>query len=205
MNEEYVQMAQEFGRQLAYRGLTLVYGGGKVGLMGAVADAALEAGGYVVGVIPQHLVNGEVVHPGLTELHVVDNMLQRKQMMAELSDAFVALPGGTGTLDEVFDVYRPAVGYASETHRIVRFVVLATTGGKPGIWLPRVHPANGYRFADCQRWGKGNAFGLRGLATAETALGAALVISTIDRPIRADASCRNFPASPSRVSRVITG
>lgn len=114
VNEKYVQMAQEFGRQLAYRGLTLVYGGGKVGLMGAVADAALEAGGHVVGVIPQHLVDGEVAHPGLTELHVVDNMLQRKQMMAELSDAFVALPGGTGTLDEVFDVW---TGQQLGTHR----------------------------------------------------------------------------------------
>lgn len=105
VSEEYVRMARDFGRQLAEQGLTLVYGGGKVGLMGAVADAALEAGGHVVGVIPQHLVDGEIAHPGLTELHVVDNMLQRKQMMTQLSDAFVALPGGTGTLDEVLDAW----------------------------------------------------------------------------------------------------
>ena len=105
VSEDYLRMAGEFGRCLAAAGLTLVYGGGKVGLMGAVADGALEAGGHVVGVIPQHLVDGEIAHPGLTELHVVSSMLERKQMMAQLSDAFVALPGGTGTLDEVFDVW----------------------------------------------------------------------------------------------------
>ena len=105
VDERYMSMARDFGRALGKQGLTLVYGGGKVGLMGAVADGALEVGGHVVGVIPQHLVDGEIAHPGLTQLHVVHSMHERKGLMAELADAFVALPGGTGTLDEVFDVW----------------------------------------------------------------------------------------------------
>ena len=87
------------------QGLGLVYGGASVGLMGAVADAALAAGGEVVGVIPQALVDREIAHPGLTELHVVGSMHERKALMAELADGFVALPGGMGTLEELFEVY----------------------------------------------------------------------------------------------------
>ena len=83
----------------------MVYGGASVGLMGALADATLEAGGEVVGVIPQQLVDREIAHRGLTELHVVQTMHQRKALMAELSDAFVALPGGIGTLEELIEVF----------------------------------------------------------------------------------------------------
>lgn len=93
------------GRLLAEQGIRLVYGGGRVGLMGAVADAALEAGGEVVGVIPRGLVAREVGHTGLTELHLVDTMHERKARMAELSDGFIALPGGIGTLEELFEVW----------------------------------------------------------------------------------------------------
>jgi uncharacterized protein (TIGR00730 family) len=92
-----------FGRLCAERGLGLVYGGGNVGLMGAAADAALAAGGEVIGVIPKGLVDRELAHPGLSSLHVVGTMHERKQRMHDLSDAFVALPGGYGTLDELFE------------------------------------------------------------------------------------------------------
>lgn len=102
---DYLQLARTAGRLIAERGLTLVYGGGKVGLMGAVADSALLAGGRVVGVIPQMLLDREVGHPGLSELHVVDTMSERKLMMGELSDAFLTLPGGIGTLDELFEAW----------------------------------------------------------------------------------------------------
>jgi hypothetical protein len=93
------------GRALAERKLTLVYGGGAVGLMGIVADAALEAGGEVIGIIPESLKNLEIGHKGLTRLEVVDGMHARKARMAELSDAFIALPGGLGTLEELFEVW----------------------------------------------------------------------------------------------------
>lgn len=102
---EYLQLARTTGWLIAERGLTLVYGGGKVGLMGAVADAALLAGGRVVGIIPQMLLDREVGHPGLSELHVVGTMSERKLMMGELSDAFLTLPGGIGTLDELFEAW----------------------------------------------------------------------------------------------------
>ncbi|WP_022873535.1 TIGR00730 family Rossman fold protein [Nesterenkonia alba] len=100
----YAQAAVELGRTLAQRGVGVVYGGGKVGLMGAVADAALEAGGEVIGVLPEALDRVEVGHRGLTELHVVSSMHERKAMMAELADAFIALPGGLGTFEEVLEV-----------------------------------------------------------------------------------------------------
>jgi uncharacterized protein (TIGR00730 family) len=100
----YAEQARRFGRELARRGIALVYGGGKVGLMGTLADAVLAAGGKAIGVIPRHLVEKEVAHQGLTEMHVVDNMHQRKTKMYELSQAFVALPGGFGTLDEMFEM-----------------------------------------------------------------------------------------------------
>ncbi len=99
----YVETARRFGAEIASRGLTLVYGGAHIGLMGALADAALERGGRVVGVVPQALVEREVAHKGLTEQHVVESMHDRKALMAQLSDAFVALPGGFGTLDELFE------------------------------------------------------------------------------------------------------
>lgn len=95
----------ELATHLADHGIAIAYGGGHVGLMGRVADAALAAGGLVTGVIPQHLVDRELAHPGLTDLHVVDTMHQRKQRMTELGDAFVALPGGIGTLEELFEAW----------------------------------------------------------------------------------------------------
>ena len=100
----YAERAAELGTRLAREGLALVYGGGNVGLMGIVADAALAAGGEVVGVIPEQLVNWEVAHRGLTRLEVVADMHTRKMRMFDLSDAFIALPGGFGTLDELFEM-----------------------------------------------------------------------------------------------------
>lgn len=100
----YVEAARRMGEEIARRGLGLVYGGGKVGLMGAVADAALAAGGEVVGVMPDALVSKEIGHEGLTQLHVVGSMHERKKLMADLSDGFVALPGGYGTLEEFLEV-----------------------------------------------------------------------------------------------------
>jgi uncharacterized protein (TIGR00730 family) len=97
--------ATDLGHRLADRGIELVYGGASVGLMGAVADAALEGGGHVIGVIPQSLVDREIAHPALSDLRVVDSMHERKAVMAGLADAFVALPGGVGTLEELFEVY----------------------------------------------------------------------------------------------------
>jgi uncharacterized protein (TIGR00730 family) len=99
----YAEVARSFGRGLAARGIGVVYGGASVGLMGELADAALAAGGEVIGVIPRSLVAREIAHAGLTELHVVETMHERKALMAELSDAIVALPGGAGTLDELFE------------------------------------------------------------------------------------------------------
>ena len=100
----YADRARALGTRLAHDGLALVYGGGNVGLMGIVADAALAAGGEVVGVIPEQLVNWEVAHRGVTRLEVVANMHERKARMFDLSDAFVALPGGFGTMDEMFEM-----------------------------------------------------------------------------------------------------
>ncbi len=100
----YTDAARAVGRTLARRGLTLVYGGSNVGMMRQLANAALEAGGRVVGVIPDQLVGRELAHRGLTELHVVGSMHERKALMVRLSDAFLALPGGFGTLDELFEV-----------------------------------------------------------------------------------------------------
>ena len=101
---EYRAAAGELGRLLAERGIGVVYGGARVGLMGVVADAALAAGGEVVGVIPEALVAKEVAHTGLSDLRVVGSMHERKALMSDLSDAFVALPGGWGTLEEFFEV-----------------------------------------------------------------------------------------------------
>ncbi len=102
---DYTAAATALGRALAERELGVVYGGASVGLMGAVADGALAAGGEVIGVIPRRLVDREVAHADLSDLRVVDTMHQRKALMAELSDAVIALPGGTGTLDELFELF----------------------------------------------------------------------------------------------------
>jgi uncharacterized protein (TIGR00730 family) len=102
---EYAEATVELARLLAGRGIGIVYGGASVGLMGLLADTAMEAGGEVVGVIPNALERKEIARHGLTELHVVDSMHERKALMAELSDAFIALPGGSGTLEELFEVF----------------------------------------------------------------------------------------------------
>lgn len=99
----YIDLAQTVGRTLAERGIGVVYGGGKLGLMGAIADAALGAGGEVIGVIPEALVQAEVAHRGLTELHTVQTMHQRKALFTDLSDGFLTLPGGVGTMDELWE------------------------------------------------------------------------------------------------------
>ena len=101
---DYLNAAQDMGRELARRGITTVYGGSNVGLMGALANAALAAGGEVIGVIPEALQRKEIAHTGLTEQHIVGSMHERKALMAELSDAFIALPGGMGTLEELCEM-----------------------------------------------------------------------------------------------------
>jgi uncharacterized protein (TIGR00730 family) len=103
--EDYSRAAVEVGRVIAARGLALIYGGAAVGLMGTLADSALAAGGKVVGVIPKALVEREIAHAGLTELREVTSMHERKAIMADSSDAFLALPGGAGTLEEVFEAW----------------------------------------------------------------------------------------------------
>lgn len=112
------------GRGLAARGIGIVYGGGRLGLMGAVADAALDAGGEVIGIIPEALVNAEVAHKGCTELHVVSGMHERKARFTDLSDGFVTLPGGVGTMDELWEAVSWAqLGYHTKP------VGLLNTGG----------------------------------------------------------------------------
>ena len=101
---EYAAAARQLGEYLAGRGITLIYGGGRTGLMGLLADAALAAGGQVIGVMPRALIDKEVSHQGLTELRVVSTMHERKAMMADLADAFVVLPGGYGTFDEFCEI-----------------------------------------------------------------------------------------------------
>lgn len=103
-NPVYAAAAQSFGQLLARESITLVFGGGKVGLMGVIANSVLAAGGSAIGVIPQGLVAREVAHPDLTQLHVVETMHERKALMARLSDGFVALPGGLGTFDEICEI-----------------------------------------------------------------------------------------------------
>src|SRR5262245_11068027 len=100
----YTEQTRDLGRLMVTRGLELVFGGGHIGLMGVLADAVLAAGGRVVGVIPRSLVEKELAHGSLSELHVVETMHQRKALMADLSDGFAALPGGSGTLDEWFEI-----------------------------------------------------------------------------------------------------
>ena len=100
---EYAQAARDFGRLLAEQDITVIYGGGNVGLMGVLADSVLAGGGRVIGVIPQHLVDKELAHAGV-DLRIVGSMHERKALMAELADAFVALPGGIGTFEEFFEI-----------------------------------------------------------------------------------------------------
>jgi len=105
INSVYIEQAEKFGKELANKNKTLVYGGAQVGCMGALADASLDNGGNVIGVIPQKLKAVEIAHDQLTDLHVVSTMHERKSKMAELADGFVALPGGSGTLEEWFEVF----------------------------------------------------------------------------------------------------
>ncbi len=100
----YIEAAENLGKLLAKRGIGLVYGGGKVGLMGKIADSILASGGEVIGVIPQSLMHKEIAHAGVTDLRVVDSMHQRKALMAQLSDGFIALPGGFGTFEEFCEI-----------------------------------------------------------------------------------------------------
>lgn len=102
--EEYAKVAADFGSLLASEGIGLVFGGGKVGLMGVIADAVMESGGEVIGVIPEHLMTKEVAHQGLKDLRVVKSMHERKALMAELSDGFAAMPGGFGTFEEFCEI-----------------------------------------------------------------------------------------------------
>jgi uncharacterized protein (TIGR00730 family) len=104
ISPEYVDLARRLGREIANRDLTLVFGGGRVGLMGATADAALEAGGEVIGVIPQALMDKELGHTGVSELRITGSMHERKALMEQEADGFIALPGGFGTLDEFCEI-----------------------------------------------------------------------------------------------------
>ena len=116
----FAEAARALGAEMAQRDIGLVYGGGRLGLMGVVADAVLEAGGEAYGVIPQALVDLEVAHTGLTELHLVPDMHTRKAKMTELTDAFVAIPGGVGTLDELFEAWSwNALGYHAKPFAIL--------------------------------------------------------------------------------------
>ena len=111
----YIESARMVGRSLAQRGIGVVYGGGRLGLMGAVADSALAAGGEVIGVIPEALKRAEVVHMGCTELHIVSDMHTRKAMFTDLSDGFITIPGGVGTMDELWEAISwSQLGYHSK-------------------------------------------------------------------------------------------
>ncbi len=121
--------ARGVGRTLAERGIGLVYGGGRLGLMGAIADSALAVGGEVIGIIPQALVDAEVAHRGLSELHIVNTMHERKQAFTDLSDGFVTLPGGTGTMDELWE----ALSWAQLGYHAKPVGVLNTAGFYDGL------------------------------------------------------------------------
>ena len=125
----FAEVARQLGREMARRDIGLVYGGGHRGLMGVVADAVLEGGGEAFGVIPQSLVDLEVAHPGLTELHVVRTLHERKAKMSELTEAFVCLPGGIGTMDELFEAWSwNALGYHAKP-----FALLNVAGFYDGL------------------------------------------------------------------------
>ena len=153
--EPYKNAAAELGRALAESGIELVYGGGRVGLMGICANAALEAGGRVIGIIPRHLHDFEVGHHGVTDLRIVDSMHERKQMMFALSDAFAVLPGGLGTLDEAFEIItwrqlslhdKPVLvvdvdGYWRPFQQLVEHIVAAGFAGTASLSLYRTVPS----------------------------------------------------------------
>ncbi len=142
---DYARAATRLGDCLARAGIGVVYGGASVGVMGALADAALRAGGEVIGVIPQSLVDHEIAHPGLTRLDVVADMHARKQRMTELADGFVALPGGAGTLDELFEVWTwQQLGYHDKP---VAFLDVA------GYWRPLLDALEGMAAAGFVRRG----------------------------------------------------
>ena len=129
-NPAFAETAKALGEEMARRGIGLVYGGGRLGLMGIVADAVIAAGGETHGVIPAALVDLEVAHTGLTQLHVVANMHERKAMMTDLTDAFVCLPGGIGTLDELFEAWSwNALGYHAKPFALLNVA---------GFWDPLV-------------------------------------------------------------------
>jgi len=140
----FAEAARAVGEALAARGVGLVYGGANVGLMGVVADAALGGGGEVIGVIPRGLEGREVAHRGLTALHVTDGMHARKQMMYALADAFVALPGGFGTLDELFEIltwaqlgdHRKPVGLLNVAGFYDGLLAFIATQADAGLLLP---------------------------------------------------------------------
>lgn len=145
----YVTHAKQVGQAIAEQGKTLVYGGGRSGLMGVVADSALQAGGRVIGVIPKALVDREFAHPNLTELHIVEDMHQRKTLMADLSDAFLAMPGGAGTLEEIFEqwtwaqlgIHHKAIAFlnvAGFYDDLLKFIALTT---EKGFTQPRFNEA----------------------------------------------------------------
>ncbi len=134
----YIELARKVGTMLAERGIGVVYGGGKAGLMGAIAYAALEAGGEVIGVIPQALVDMEVANTDCTELHVVDTMHQRKQAFTDLSDGFVTLPGGVGTMDELWE----AVSWAQLGYHNKPVGLLNAMGYYDGLVAFNRHMAN---------------------------------------------------------------
>jgi len=131
----FAEITHAFGAAMADRKIDLVYGGGKLGLMGIVADAVLDGGGEVFGVIPETLVELEAAHNGLTEQHIVSNMHERKARMTELTDAFIALPGGIGTLDELFEAWTwNALGYHAKPFAILNI---------NGYWDPLIDLVEG--------------------------------------------------------------
>ncbi|MBX9732363.1 MAG: TIGR00730 family Rossman fold protein [Sphingomonas sp.] len=141
----YIEAARAVGRGLAAQGIGVVYGGGRLGLMGAIADSALAAGGEVIGIIPQALVDAEVAHRGLTELHVCRTMHERKQAFTDLSDGFVTLPGGTGTMDELWEALSWAqLGYHTKPVGVLNIagfydglITFATKMGEVGFIRPQ--------------------------------------------------------------------
>ena len=141
----YIDAARAVGRGLAAQGIGVVYGGGRLGLMGAIADSALAAGGEVIGIIPQALVDAEVAHRGLTELHVCRTMHERKQAFTDLSDGFVTLPGGTGTMDELWEALSWAqLGYHTKPVGVLNIagfydglITFATKMGEVGFIRPQ--------------------------------------------------------------------
>nr|WP_255309209.1 TIGR00730 family Rossman fold protein [Gilliamella apicola] len=128
---EYRTQAELLGKTLAEQNRRLIYGGGNKGLMGVIANAVLEHGGEVIGIIPKRLVEAETAHHGITRLEIVDNMHQRKARLAELADSFIAMPGGTGTLEEIFEVWTAMqIGYHEKP--VALFDVM-------GFWQPMLN------------------------------------------------------------------